>query len=743
MASKEECLQEYVGEKIRQEKPYFQWISEYEINHSAAQKGTAFTVKSMQFSAFEGALTFHDCTEDILLLYGENGSLIENAGEYVSGYFEQHPETNILYADEDEMEWGTGVRSNPWFKPSYAPDTLLASFYFGNVVALRVSYFQNLVWLEHALDEEDGEQEDKLQGFSLLYDYILQAAEHTDRKLLQDQGACDINHMDYILFHSEKTETAKILLGVQKNFNRVKKAALKRRNLQGRLAKRVLNVATDDNDEGNHAIKRQKDDIYHICYDIKENPLVSVIIPSKNHAKVLEKCLSSFLNHTNYTNVEFIIIDNGSNDEQKKMIYDSLAPIFGDRSQDCFYLYQPQEFNFSAICNYGASKAHGTYLLFLNDDVEVTEPEWLDRMLGQAMQQTTGAVGAKLLYPESNKIQHVGISNMGIGPAHKLNGFEDDTVYYHGQNQITRNCIGVTAACLLVKKEKFDQVGGFPKDLKVAYNDVALCFSLLQAGYVNVVRNDAVLVHHESLSRGIDDAKPSKRRRLLHEKNLLYKKYPKYDKYDPYYSKNLVQMQKDADYHCNYESVYERVDVTTSLLGADPELVLAAERKTIDNKLMKKILQSGSLLGSVERVNEAEPEVQNNEAGQVERRIFKISEEDIGTTIAIEGWAIVQERDNALYKPVLIWKKDEGGYYQCESFEKRRPDVEETFATLKNTSNIGLAGFVSKIPIDAQLVRNSGIYTLGIAARNKVTGAYEYVSFQENNILVFLESKGN
>lgn len=739
MVSKETCLQSYEMEKIRQENPYFQWISEHEINHNTTEKGSLYSVKRMLFSDFEGAASFQNCAEDILLLCGTEGHLIEDAEQYVSGYFEQHPETNILYADEDEMDRDTGVRDHPWFKPSYAPDTLLASFYFGNVVALRVSYFQNIVWLEAALGEEGNE---KLKGFPLLYDYILQAAEHTDRKMQQEANYCDIKHLDYVLFHHNQSDTSQNILGAQKKFHKVKREALKRRNVQGKLAKRAQIVENEEKVAGNDAIKRKKEDIYHICYEIKEQPLVSVVIPSKNHAKVVQKCLTSFLQYTTYQNVEFIIVDNGSSEEEKTQLLQNLAPVFENRKQDCFYLYQPQEFNFSAICNYGASKAHGTYILFLNDDVEIIESEWLDRMLGQAMQKRTGAVGAKLLYPDSNQIQHVGITNMGIGPAHKLNGFADDTIYYHGQNRITRNCIAVTAACLLVEKTKFDQVGGFPEDLKVAYNDVALCFALLQAGYLNVVRNDAVLVHHESLSRGIDDAKPSKRRRLLQEKHTLYKKYPQYQSFDPFYSKQLVQMQKDTDYHCNYEFLYERADAVTNLIEAEPELIQLAERKVIDNKLVKKLLQNGTLMGSIERINEHAPETETQADGQVVSRTFQITEENLENVIVIEGWSLIQERDNAMYEPVLVWKKEQGGFYQCETFQKRRRDVEETFSSLKNTDHLALTGFVCRIPCDAQLVRKAGVYQLGIASRNKVTGAFEYISFQENNTLLFLESKG-
>ena len=143
------------------------------------------------------------------------------------------------------------------------------------------------------------------------------------------------------------------------------------------------------------------------------------------------------------------------------------------------YIYQESEFNFSAMCNLGAKAAKGEYLLFLNDDMEVIEPNWMKRMLGQAACTHTGAVGAKLYYPGEReqaayRIQHAGITNMGIGPAHKLAGMEDTGNLYHGRNLLTYNMLAVTAACLMVKKELFLKAGGFDEEFAVAYNDVEI-----------------------------------------------------------------------------------------------------------------------------------------------------------------------------------------------------------------------------------------------------------------------------
>ena len=141
----------------------------------------------------------------------------------------------------------------------------------------------------------------------------------------------------------------------------------------------------------------------------------------------------------------------------------------------------------------------------MNDDIEIIEESWLDRMVGQALQPHTGAVGARLWYAGSERIQHAGITNLPIGPSHKLITFLDDRDYYYGHNRVSYDMAGVTGACLLVAKDRYEQVGGMDETMAVSYNDVDLCFKLLEAGYYNVLRNDAVLYHHESLSRGLDE----------------------------------------------------------------------------------------------------------------------------------------------------------------------------------------------------------------------------------------------
>ena len=173
-------------------------------------------------------------------------------------------------------------------------------------------------------------------------------------------------------------------------------------------------------------------------------------------------------------------------------------------------------------------------------------------MLGQAELPHVGAVGAKLLYPDTTLIQHDGVISIESGPVHEFARMDDEENYYFNRNRLDFDVLAVTAACLLVKKDKFDEVGGYDEELAVAYNDIDLCIKLVKSGYFNVIRNDAVLYHHESISRGDDAMDPEKFERLMNEQEKLYNKHPKYRKRDPFYNVNLVQT--DCDFSNDYDS---------------------------------------------------------------------------------------------------------------------------------------------------------------------------------------------
>ena len=203
---------------------------------------------------------------------------------------------------------------------------------------------------------------------------------------------------------------------------------------------------------------------------------VSIIIPSKDHTTILRRCLDSLVQYggSSFSQwAEIIVVDNGSCEEEKKRL-EKMAENYSFR-----YIYDPKPFNFSAMCNTGARAAGGDYLLFLNDDIEAMEDGWLERMLVLAVRPHVGAVGAKLCYPGGRELQHMGVINLDIGPGHCFLEKEDTGDFYYGRNRYDYNYLAVTAACLLVRKPVYEQMGGFDENLVVGYNDVDFCFSLL------------------------------------------------------------------------------------------------------------------------------------------------------------------------------------------------------------------------------------------------------------------------
>ncbi len=266
-----------------------------------------------------------------------------------------------------------------------------------------------------------------------------------------------------------------------------------------------------------------------------ENPLVSIIIPSKNQATLLRQCINSLLDKTTYPFFEILIIDNQS-DEPTALAY--LEALSGKKN--IRLLHYPHPFNYSAINNIAVQQAKGSIIALINNDIEVISPEWLSEMVAQACRAEIGCVGAKLYYPDGT-IQHGGVI-LGIkgtaSHAHKY--FPKDHSGYCNRLSVVHNVSAVTAACLVMRKELFEEVNGFDEvNLKVAYNDVDLCLKVLALGYRNLWTPYAELIHYESKSRG---KKRSwwQRRKLRKEARFLQKKWGKLLLNDPCYNPNLT-----------------------------------------------------------------------------------------------------------------------------------------------------------------------------------------------------------
>ena len=459
-----------------------------------------------------------------------------NALYEIAKKLNEDPSLDFIYTDEDKVDEKGKKRENPFFKPDWSPDTFMSFMYTCHLSVYRRTLLEELSGVRVGFE---GSQD---------YDLVLRVMEKTNR----------IGHVPKILYHwrMRKESTANAMAAKPYALEAAEKAkieALERRGLKGEIT--YLPAVAQ----------------YRVTYFPQGEPKVSIIIPSKDNPKILKMCLASIFKYTEYKNYEIIIVDNGSNDANKKEIEEAVALYSGQGDEKIKYVYQPMEFNFSRMCNIGADAATGEFLLFLNDDIEVSESvdtspyfkvyvnRWLSILLGQAQLAHTGAVSCKLYYPNGNTIQHAGVVNLPIGPAHCLYGGSDSFNYYYGRNLLEYDFSSVTGACLMLDRKKFDEAGGFDEGFPVAYNDVSLCFRLVELGYYNVVRNDVVLTHHESVSRGLDRASAEKEERRSREMQRLYEKHPMFKGgYDPCYNPNLVADRVDFSMDMKSASAHKK-----------------------------------------------------------------------------------------------------------------------------------------------------------------------------------------
>ena len=423
----------------------------------------------------------------------------ENALYEIAKKLNEDHTLDFIYSDEDKLSEDGTKRRNPFFKPDWSPDTFMSLMYTCHLAVYRKSLLDEMGGLRVGLE---GSQD---------YDLVLRVMEKTNR----------IGHVPKILYHWREREesTANDISAKPYIIETTKKAkleALERRGVKGHL-EYIKDIV-----------------MFRVVYEVVGNPKVSIIIPSKDNYDILKQCLTSIRKETKYQNYEIIVVDNGSAEETHAK-YTQMC-----KELDCKYHYAPMEFNFSKMCNIGAHLADGQFLLFLNDDIRVEGAEWLERMLGHAQQPHTGAVGCKLIYPNTNLIQHVGVVSFMVGPGHAFQRINDDLNCYWGRNKLEYNYSAVTGACLMIDRNKYDQVGGFSEQLPVAYNDIDLCFNLVEAGYYNVVRTDVRLYHYESVSRGYDAVSPEKAARQQREMKKLYDRHPEFKGYDPCYNPNLI-----------------------------------------------------------------------------------------------------------------------------------------------------------------------------------------------------------
>lgn len=275
--------------------------------------------------------------------------------------------------------------------------------------------------------------------------------------------------------------------------------------------------------------------MYHVIYETTGNPLVSVIIPNKDHTQDLDTCIRSLFEKSSYRNIEIIIVENNSEEAKTFSYYEEIQKKY----ENVKVVKWENEFNYAAINNFGVTFAKGDYYLFLNNDTEVINETAVSELLGCCMREDVGIVGAKLLY-EDDTVQHAGIV-LGFGgfAGHVFTGLDKDDYGYMVRPRINCNYSAVTAACMMVDRKAFEEVGGFREEFKVGLNDVDFCLKVRETGKLVVYNAHSLWHHYESKSRGYEDT-PEKIRRFEGE-IALFQKYwgDLLKKGDPYYNKNF------------------------------------------------------------------------------------------------------------------------------------------------------------------------------------------------------------
>lgn len=442
------------------------------------------------------------CHGDYVLLLDHDDLLAPQALNEVASLLNEKPALQWVYSDEDFVN-KKGRRVSPHFKSDWNPYLLEAHNYITHLSVYKRSL---LIELGGCRIGFEGAQD---------YDLALRVAE----KLQPEQ----IAHIAKILYHWRVHD------GSSSSSNDAKPYTVKAgRNA---LIEHFQRVGVSCHIEDGNL-----DNFYHVQYVPTTYPKVSIIIPTRDHKEVLEKCITSVLAKTDYADFEIIVMDNQSQALDALSYLTEIAV-----HEKVSVIEHDKPFNYSEINNRAVELASGEVVVLLNNDTEVINRSWLKELVGLAMQPDVGCVGAKLLYPDSS-IQHAGIV-MGLGgyAAHSHRCLPQGSYGYFNRPHINQVMSGVTGACLAVRKQIYRDVGGLDEDYQVAYNDVDFCLKVMASGYYNVYCAHAELYHYESKTRGDDGDNAEKIKRFEKEKALLLKRWSDEIEIDPYYSSHLTR----------------------------------------------------------------------------------------------------------------------------------------------------------------------------------------------------------
>lgn len=419
---------------------------------------------------------------------------------------QEKPDTELIYSDEDKVSMNGKHYFQPHFKSDYNPDLLCSMNYFCHLVVVKKDLLERAGKLN---GEYNGAQD---------YDFVLRCCEQTR----------EIYHIPKVLYHwrahenstSENPESKRYAFEAGK---RAVQAHLDRLQIPARV------------EMGEYP------GLYRVYYQWKEQPLVSILIPNKDHTEDLDKCIRSIEEQSSYRNYEYIIIENNSELPETFEYYKKLEK----ENEKVRVVHWEKEFNFAAINNFGAEFAQGEYLLLLNNDTEMIGKDCLWELLGPCMREDVGITGARLYY-EDGTIQHAGVV-IGFGgiAGHTFIGFDGKSNGYFSRIICAQNYSAVTAACMMTKKSVYQQVGGLTEELVVAFNDIDYCMKVKKFGKLIVYNPYAELYHYESKSRGLEDS-PQKQERYYKEMKYFVTKWQAFmDQGDPYYNPNLTLSKAD------------------------------------------------------------------------------------------------------------------------------------------------------------------------------------------------------
>lgn len=435
------------------------------------------------------------------------------------------PDTDLLYCDEDLFD-KLGNYFDPLFKPEFNLDLLRTHNYATHLYTIRKTLLDKL---NLPGKEMEGAQD---------YDLTLKASEQARR----------IVHVPKVLYHWRAHELSTNVTPESKPYAEE----------AGRLA---IQAHLDRTCPGATVRTGELKNTYVVDYPISGNPKVSIVIPNKDQAYYLKRCVKSVIDKAGWDNLEIIIVENNSTDPSTFSLYDELE---ASDSRVKIAFWEGEGFNYSSLVNFGAEKSTGDYLLFLNNDTEAFSDGFVRSMLSFAMRPDVGVVGARLLFADET-IQHAGVSvqfnNPQIEPAfHLYRDLPRGNGGYHDRAVKTQDYSAVTGACQMTPKAVFNELGGYDEQLAVAFNDVDFCLKARQVGYLVVYDAQAELIHHESVSRGSDSENSQKADRAAKEKALMFDRWakayaagdpymnPNYDPQSPYcrlvYKRDLKYMEK-------------------------------------------------------------------------------------------------------------------------------------------------------------------------------------------------------